>query len=121
MIVAVGAFKHSRNKVVAQFQIRSADRASPWNVFFKTGETSAYVHQAVPAAGHGRKGQGFYQVPPVQPVRANRANLRIAGSSFFVLFFSVSPWKTAGVKGGERAKKYRVSKPNQDDTGDNQS
>jgi len=101
--VAVGAFKHSGNQVVAEGQAGPADGASPRHGMFKTAKTAAYVHQAVFAAIQGRESQGFYQIASFHSYGADWANLRIAGFSLEIYF--LFPRKHAGIKGRERAKK----------------
>jgi hypothetical protein len=67
MGTAAGALEHPGNKDFTVAEDSAADRAEPFYVTIQAVYAAAYVHQAVFAPGNRWKGQGFYQLAPIEP------------------------------------------------------
>jgi hypothetical protein len=79
MRAAIGALKYAGYQYIVYAEICPADRTLSLQSSVNTVSAAANVHQAVIAAGYGRKGQSLYQIAPVQFCGTYRAGLKIAG------------------------------------------
>jgi hypothetical protein len=93
MGAAIGTLKYAGYQYIVYAKGRTADRALSLQSPVNTVRAAANMHQAVIAAGYGRKGQRLHQFAFDQFRGAYRAGLKIAGRFLpcFAEFFAACP------------------------------
>jgi hypothetical protein len=79
MGAAVGTLKYAGYQYIVYIEGCAADRTRSLQLPVNTVSAAANMHQAVLAAGYGRKGQRLYQFAFDQFCGTYRAGLKIAG------------------------------------------